>query len=220
MQPGPGVLVETLNPPNDAGDEWIGWYDRHRLAPHADVPGVIAARRGTALIGSVPHVIVYDLADFLVPLSPAWRTADREAGQPPDDLAGIVSAIEGTLYRQIFSLDDGDYAPEPTPVLHTAVFEVPSRDHDEFNDWYNTEHVTFVRDVVDGYLNCRRFQGVQDSNKFVALYDVEAIENSHAKDVHPQNHTPWATRVRTKLPTFRERRIFQVRASAGGADRP
>ena len=217
MQLVPGVLIETLIPPEDTGDEWTAWYDQHRLAPRADVPGVIAARRGTALIGSVPHVVVYDLADFLVPLSAAWRAADRDAGPPPDDVAGIISAIEATLYRQIFSLHDGDYVPEPTPVLHTAVFEVPSRDHDEFNDWYNTEHVEFVRDVVKGYRNVRRFQGVQDSNRFVALYDVEAIENSHAKDVHPQNHTPWATRVRTKLPTFRERRIFQVRATPGSA---
>jgi hypothetical protein len=214
MYPAPGVLIETLTPPSHAGDEWVGWYDRHRLAPRANVPGVIAARRGTALIGSVPHVIVYDLADFLAPLSPAWHAAEREAGDPPDDIAGIVSSIEATLYRQIFSLYGGDYVPEPTPVLHTAVFEVPSRDHDEFNDWYNTEHVEFVRDIVDGYRNVRRFQGVADSNEFVALYDVEAIENSHAKDVHPQNHTPWATRVRGKLPTFRERRIFQVQASA------
>lgn len=215
MQPRPGVLIETLTPPDGVGDEWVDWYDRHRLAPRAQVPGVIAARRGTALIGSVPHVVVYDLADFLAPLSPAWQVVDRNADPPPEDAAAAIATIEGTLYRQVLSLHDGGYVPEPTPVLHTAVFEVPSRDQDEFNEWYNTEHVEFIQNAVDGYLNCRRFQGVEDSNKFVALYDVEALEYSEAKDVHPQNHTPWAIRVRAKLPTFRERRIFQVQAAYG-----
>jgi hypothetical protein len=213
MQPSPGVLIETLTHPDGAGDEWCDWYDHHRLVPRANVPGVVAARRGTVLIGSVPHVVVYDLADFLAPLSPAWQAADREAGPPPPDIADVISGTEATLYRQIFSLHDGDYVPEPTPVLHTAVFEVPSRHQDEFNDWYNTEHAQFVRDVVDGYRNCRRFQGLEDSHKFVALYDVEALEYSEAKDVHPKNHTPWATRVRSKLPTFRERRLFQIQAA-------
>jgi hypothetical protein len=215
MQPSPGVLIETLTHSDGAGDEWFDWYDQHRLAPRANVPGVVAARRGTALIGSVPHAVVYDLADYLAPLSPAWQAADREAGPPPPDIADVISGTEATLYRQIFSLYDGDYVPEPTPVLHTAVFEVPSRDQDEFNDWYNTEHAQFVRDVVDGYRNCRRFQGLEDSHKFIALYDVEALEYSEAKDVHPQNHTPWATRVRSKLPTFRERRLFQIQAAHG-----
>ena len=215
MQPSPGVLIETLTHPDGAGDDWCDWYDQHRLAPRANVPGVVAARRGTALIGSVPHVVVYDLADYLAPLSPAWLAADREAGPPPPDIADVISGTEATLYRQIFSLYDGDYVPEPTPVLHTAVFEVPSRNQDEFNDWYNTEHAQFVKDIVDGYRNCRRFQGLEDSQEFVALYDVEALEYSEAKDVHPQNHTPWATRVRSKLPTFRERRLFQVQAARG-----
>jgi hypothetical protein len=234
MQASPGVLIETLPHPGGAGDEWCDWYDQHRLAPRADVPGVVAARRGTALIGSVPHfvdpgstkhaadrlrraenIVIYDLADFLAPLSPAWQAADREAGPPPPDIADVISGTEATLYRQIFSLHDGDYVPEPTPVLHTAVFEVPSRHQDEFNDWYNTEHAQFVRDVVDGYRNCRRFQGLEDSHRFVALYDVEALDYSEAKDVHPLNHTPWATRVRSKLPTFRERRLFQIQAAHG-----
>ena len=209
-EPVPGLLMETFTPPEGADDAWTDWYDEHRLKPRAALPGVIAARRGTALIGSVPHVVVYDLADCTAPLSAAWRAADEEAGPAPD----VLSGLQATLYRQIFSLHEGPYSPEPTPVLHTAIFEVPSRNQDEFNDWYNTEHAAFVRDVVEGYLNIRRFQGVLETHKFTAVYDVEDIANSHAKNDHPQNYTPWAVRVRSKLPTFTERRIWQVEARA------
>jgi len=243
-EPVPGLLMETFTPPEGADDAWTDWYDEHRLKPRAALPGVIAARRGTALIGSVPHVVVYDLADCTAPLSAAWRAADEEAGPAPDVLGGPRRAaplqagpdapggtqptrgvaeppaggqewgLQATLYRQIFSLHEGPYSPEPTPVLHTAIFEVPSRNQDEFNDWYNTEHAAFVRDVVEGYLNIRRFQGVLETHKFTAVYDVEDIANSHAKNDHPQNYTPWAVRVRSKLPTFTERRIWQVEARA------
>jgi hypothetical protein len=118
-------------------------------------------------------------------------------------------------YRQIFSMEDGPYEPLDTAVLHCATFEVPSLYQDEFNDWYNTEHVEFVK-TVDGYLNCRRYQGVEDIHKFIALYDVVELANSEAKDVHPNNFTPWAVRARAKLPTFRERRVFGVQQRIRG----
>jgi hypothetical protein len=218
----PGVFVELLNLPEDSSQEWSSWYDETYLKARTRVPGVVSARRARGLIGSIQNIVVYDLDNFYTPYTPEWTEADHavEAEHPaPPALAEALAGVDALAYRQIFSMDEGDYTPEETEILHGAFFEVESRDQDELNDWYNTEHVEFVK-TVEGYLNCRRFQALERPTKFLALYDVVRIENSEAKDVAPPNHSPWAVRVRSKLPTFRERRLFRVERREAGQGRP
>jgi hypothetical protein len=126
----------------------------------------------------------------------------------------VLATIDGGVYRQILTTIDGPYTPETTPILHGAYFEVAARNQDELNDWYNGEHVPFVA-TVPGYRNCRRLQNLENPDRFLALYDVEDIANSHAKQERPENHSPWATRIRAKIPTFSERRVYSVEARAG-----
>ena len=206
----PGVFVELLNLPDAASKEWSEWYDKTVLKARAKIPGVVSGRRAKGVIGSIQNIVVYDLANFYIPYSKEWAEVDAQFGsQAPASSRVALPGSEQLAYRQIFSMTDGPYEPENTEILHGAFFEVESRDHDEFNDWYNTEHVEFVK-TVEGYLNCRRFQSVEIPSKFCALYDVVALANSEAKDVAPANHSPWAVRVRSKLPSYRERRLFQV----------
>ncbi|WP_156448319.1 hypothetical protein [Mycobacterium sp. NAZ190054] len=211
--PCPGVYVELVSVTDDDYGPWGSWYDTTYRTARANVPGVVSVRRCRGVVGSAPAMVVYDLDDFTVPYSAEWRAADAEAATagPAPVPAPSFDDVDGRVYRQIFTSSDVPYTAEPTAILHGAFFEVPSRDQDEFNDWYNTEHVEFVK-IVDGYLNCRRFQGLDNLTKFLALYDVVSVDHSDAKNVHPQNFTPWANRVRAKLPTYRERRLFRVDA--------
>ncbi|MGE2832803.1 hypothetical protein [Mycobacterium sp. SMC-4] len=206
-----GVYIELVSIADQDYDAWGQWYDASYRKLRSDVPGVIAVRRCKSVIGSAPAMVVYDLADFTVAYSAPWRDADAlaRAHDPCPVPASSFDGPQGLVYRQILAFPDASYIPEPTPFLHGAFFEVNGRDHDEFNDWYNTEHIEFIK-TVDGYLNCRRFQCLEVPTKFLALYDVVSLADSEAKDVAPQNFTPWATRVRGKLTTYRERRLFRV----------
>jgi hypothetical protein len=204
----PGVLVEFLGRSRPAAEEeWFSWYDRTYLAARAQVPGVIAARRGTGVVGSVQSMAVYDLADFLLPRSREWLETDRRlaAERPP---GAVTVGIESTLYRQILSTVEPYEPPEPG-VLHGAFFEVEPEHHSEFNDWYDTEHIRFL-DVIAGYRNCRRFQSLEDPRKFLALYDVESLAVAEHPETARANDSPWSDRVRGKLVAYRERRLFTI----------
>lgn len=212
MHTTPGVLVELLNLPQGSSQEWSDWYDHTYLKARAQIPGVVAARRGSGVVGSVQNIVVYDLSDFLIPYGADWVDVDRTMAVQspvPSGLTEPLAAIDSLVYRQIFSADAGDYHPEVTEILHGAFFEVESRDQDEFNDWYNSEHIEFIK-TVEGYLNCRRFQAYEKPSKFVALYDVVSLANSEVKDAAGPNFSPWAVRVRAKLATYSERRLFQI----------
>jgi hypothetical protein len=212
MEKVPGVFIELINMPDSVADKWAEWYDNTYLKARTKIPGVVAGRRAKGVVGSIQNIVVYDLTDFVIPYSREWQEADAAVAAdspPPAPVADALGAMEQWVYRQIFTIVEGDYEPENTEILHGAFFEVPSRDQDEFNDWYNSEHVEFVK-TVEGYRNCRRFQALEEPTKFCALYDVVSVAHSDAKNVAAQNYTPWANRVRAKLPTYRERRLFHI----------
>jgi hypothetical protein len=210
--PAPGVLVETIDlEPEDRRDAWAEWYDRTYLVNRSRLDGVLAARRGTHVTGSVQNIVVYDLTDVTTPHASDWKELDQrlEAGDPaPDEVRDSLLRVESMLYRQILSTVER-YEPPDAAVLHGAFFEVDPSDHDEFNDWYDTEHVLFV-DVIDGYLNCRRFQSLVDPSRFLALYDVTTLEVAQSERTAKANESPWTDRIRAKIATYRERRLFHV----------
>jgi hypothetical protein len=215
----PGVFVELVDlDPEDGRQAWAEWYDRTYLAERVRLDGVVAARRGTRASGSAQNIVVYDLADVTVPLSSSWQHLDRrlETSAPARDAVRTsLARVESMLYRQILSTVGREYEPPDAQVLHGAFFEADPSDHDEFNDWYDTEHVLFV-DIIDGYLNCRRFQSLADPSKFLALYDVTTLEVATSDETAKANESPWTDRIRTKVATYRERRLFSIARAERG----
>ena len=73
---------------------------------------------------------------------------------------------------------------------------------DEFNTWYDTEHVP-ERLAVPGFINAQRWIGSSNPKQSVALYDLAARDvlfSDSYKAVGGDNGSPWTKRVtgRTK----------------------
>jgi len=74
---------------------------------------------------------------------------------------------------------------------------------DEFNDWYDTEHIP-ERLAVPGFINAERWIGIGNPKVSVALYDLDSIGGLHSPPylaVGGDNGSPWTKRVtnRTNL---------------------
>jgi hypothetical protein len=77
---------------------------------------------------------------------------------------------------------------------------------DEFNDWYDTEHIP-ERQRVPGFLVCQRWIGAENPKQSVATYDLEshAVLRSPAyQAIGGENLSPWSKRV-----TARTERILR-----------
>jgi hypothetical protein len=86
---------------------------------------------------------------------------------------------------------------EPTMGLLVAGFDASAAKPDEFNDWYDTEHVP-ERRAVPGFVNCERWVGVDDPNISIATYDLESLDvlSSPAyRAIAGENLSPWSKRV-------------------------
>lgn len=83
-----------------------------------------------------------------------------------------------------------------------AAMEFSDVAEDEFNDWYDTEHIP-ERLRVPGFLNASRWIGIANPKQSVALYDLDSVGVLHSPPYHAvggANGSPWTKRVtgRTK----------------------
>ena len=68
---------------------------------------------------------------------------------------------------------------------------------DEFNDWYDLEHIP-ERQRVPGFLRCQRWIGAENPRQSVATYDLEsvAVLRSEAyRAIGGENLSPWSKRI-------------------------
>lgn len=85
-----------------------------------------------------------------------------------------------------------------TPMgLLVAGFNTGAAAEDEFNDWYDTEHIP-ERERVKGFVNCERWLGADDPNLSIATYDLESLavlQSSGYRAIAGANLSPWSKRV-------------------------
>jgi hypothetical protein len=73
--------------------------------------------------------------------------------------------------------------------------DVPADKEEEFNRWYNEEHLA-ERLAVPGFLSAARYEAVKGTPKHLAYYELEspAVLESEAYKRVQQNPTPWTKR--------------------------
>ena len=88
-------------------------------------------------------------------------------------------------------------ADKPMGLL-VAGFNFSAVSEDEFNDWYDTEHVP-ERARTPGFINCERWIGAEDPKISIATYDLETLavlQSPAYKAIGGVNLSPWSKRVK------------------------
>jgi hypothetical protein len=78
-----------------------------------------------------------------------------------------------------------------------AAMDFASVPADEFNDWYDTEHIP-ERQRVPGFLTLQRWIGAENPKQSVATYDLETLAVLQSPDyraIGGENLSPWSKRV-------------------------
>ena len=86
-------------------------------------------------------------------------------------------------------------------ALLLVVADPPSYMEEEFNAWYDMEHLP-ERAVIPGFNTARRFVALADGPAYMALYDLDdmAVLDSPAyQAVYGVNFSPWTRRVTSRV---------------------
>ena len=97
---------------------------------------------------------------------------------------------------------------EPMGLLLAGMNYSPVSE-EEFNDWYDTEHVP-ERLRVKGFVNAQRWLGAEDPRDSIATYDLDLLDvlaTPAYTSIAGANLSPWSKRV-----TGRVRRICRLEA--------
>jgi len=96
-----------------------------------------------------------------------------------------------------------------------AMLEPPGEMEEEFNDWYDTDHIP-ERKAIPGFITAQRFVAYEDSPKYLALYDLQNVGVLHSEAyirVGPGYYSPWTQRINRHARIFK--RYVYVQTSPG-----
>lgn len=102
--------------------------------------------------------------------------------------------------------------------LITVWLDVPAARDEEFNAWYNLEHIPQMSGLA-GFVRARRYRAEGSPLPYLAWYDTvdEAVEPGPAFQGVVANPTPWSQRIRTFYGDRRERMNFRLMRDVGTA---
>lgn len=99
-----------------------------------------------------------------------------------------------------------------------VVSETPAAFEEEFNAWYDTEHVP-ERLALPGFLSGSRYVSAERPRRYLALYDLEnvgVLDRPEYQAFAGENFTPWTKRV---LARTRVTRLVARQAAPGDVTR-
>lgn len=104
-----------------------------------------------------------------------------------------------------------------------VMMQPPPAMEEEFNAWYDTEHLP-ERLAVPGFLNARRFVNIDGHPRYLAFYDLERFEvlQSQAyRMVSGDSFSPWTKRITSRVLVDRRAgtQIYPGNALTGRAPR-
>jgi len=109
----------------------------------------------------------------------------------------------------------------PAHGLITVRLHTPPQYDDEFNDWYNLEHVPQVT-ALPGFVRTRRYFCESADIRYLAWY--ETVDENIEAGPHFQrivtDPTPWSRRMRNLYGNNRERMNFKLMCDVGAAPAP
>jgi len=90
---------------------------------------------------------------------------------------------------------------DTTTGLLAVWMDTPAELEDDFNRWYNEEHLK-DRMSFPGFMRVRRYVSVNGAPKYVALYDIDDGAMTSEPYMHARkNPTPWTQKVMAGLTT-------------------
>lgn len=135
---------------------------------------------------------------------PHWlQIADHSPDQPPPPAER--PPLRQWTTRQI---NPGKLvSPDNAGGVILVSMNIEPSHEDEFNDWYNTEHIPHFN-RLDGVIAARRFRAIEGDPRYVALYHVVNTDIYATPGWMAANQTPWMLRMRRYQ---RDRTYFMFR---------
>ena len=189
-------LLLTMTEPTPANEvEFNAWYDNEHVQERLSIPGFLSVRRWQADVkpGEGKYLATYELVSPSVLQAPEYlrHTGD---GQTPWSRRMLG---ECTVFRRwaCEQINPGDAMPPMmSHALFAAIGDIPVEWEDEFNRWYDHEHLPLLAQVP-GVQRARRFRDPHGKPRYIALYDLRDASVLEHPGWKAASATDWARKI-------------------------
>jgi hypothetical protein len=194
-----GILIAAMNFSDVAEDEFHDWYDTEHIPERLAVPGFLNAERWIGINNPKDSVALYDLDNVNVLQSAPYRAGGGTNGSPwTKRVTGRTRSIIRLEGEQILP---GDLlAPAGAAALLLISMNVAPEHENEFNEWYNIEHLPALAGVP-GVLAARRYRGTGAVQRYAAIYHFANPDVPNSAAWKTAANTAWTEKMR---PNFRD----------------
>ena len=194
-----GILIAAMNFSDVAEDEFHDWYDTEHIPERLAVPGFLNAERWIGITNPKDSVALYDLDNVGVLQSAPYRAVGGANGSPwTKRVTGRTRSIIRLEGEQILPGDA--LAPAGAAALLLISMNVAPEHENEFNEWYNVEHLPALGSVP-GVLAARRYRGAGAVQRYAAIYHFANPDVPNSAAWKTAANTPWTEKMR---PNFQD----------------
>ena len=195
-----GILIAAMNFSDVAEDEFHDWYDTEHIPERLAVPGFLNAERWLGISNPKQSLALYDLDNVGVLNSAPYLAVGGANGSPWTKR--VTGRTKSLIRLEGEQLRPGDaLAPvgQASALLLIAMNVAPEHEN-EFNEWYNSEHLPALG-AVPGVLRARRYRGTGATQRYAAIYHFANPDVPSSPSWKSAANTPWTERMR---PHFRD----------------
>lgn len=207
---GKGLLFSEMTPEASWTDKFNRWYDEEHIPLRMAVPGFCSAQRYQAK-DSGAYLAVYEMESTGALASPAYQDVKGKPSETTKWMLGNVKGFTRYTCSQMSQVDKGQASDLDTPVLYAVWFTVPPERLQDFDDWYNQDHVPLIMQCEDWRM-VRRFEvvsGEPNAYNRLALHYLRDVAALDSPQRALARSTPWRARLAAE-PWFRgEYAVFE-----------
>jgi hypothetical protein len=189
-----GLLLTITEPRPGLEAEFNAWYDTEHIAERLSISGFLSARRWVADLkpGEGKYLATYELVTPGVLQTTEYLQHYRNPGP------WSRRTLENTIVLRRWACEQINPGDAPPHMMSHAQFvaigDSPPEHEQEFNRWYDEEHLPLLS-RVPGVLRARRFFDPNGKPRYIALYDLVDESVVQHPDWRAATQTEWARKI-------------------------
>lgn len=190
------ILFSEMTPDKEWEDKFNEWYNKEHIPIRLELNEFITARRYKE-VGTDKYLAVYEMDTLDALNTPGYKNIKENPSEITAWMLKSVGDFTRYLCAPLSEQKSADGINFDTPYLYTVMFEVPADREEEFNNWYEQEHVPLL--LKNEHWNaCRRYKiesGEPDKWTHLALHYLSDLDALNSKERDAARNTEWRNKL-------------------------
>ena len=198
-----GLVTVWLHVAPEHEAELNDWYNEEHLNQVVALPGFVSARRYSVDDAPLKYLAWYETVDETIEPGADFQ---RVVSQPTVWSQRVRSLYGDRRERMNFKLmrDVGQIPDRDPPWLYIVHTDIPDHIVDEYNEWYDREHLPRLV-TVPGVIRARRYAAVSGNPRYLTAYELSDPGAFESAEGLKARKTPWTEKMRSLFQNTRRR---------------